>query len=194
MNREQASELIKKYKEFPSSNLFSIRPYNYPLFYLMECFAKGWPIEHYHEGQSYGEPRENMDFEWLAHKLKSSHGHFIWEYVARNPNLTNTALGYVQEDLFSRYVGKCNPLKGPNTTWFYIPKKETHNYDEFHGMIGKYTKLYLLEIDLDTTDVIGKFDPKLPWHYLQQTINWKPWRGNLDWQGYNNENPISGVV
>lgn len=179
MNRTQASELLKYYKEFPKSNLFSLRPINYPLFHILECFSKGWRIEVSCFGTRL--PTEDIMFDRVATEINSGQHYSIWPLVARNPNVTNSIIGFVQEDLYARYVGKCNPLKGPNTSWTFIPEEKIIRESDFCGVIGKNTKLYQIEIDLDTTDIIGKWDNNVPWHYLQQTIDWKPWNGSIDW-------------
>jgi hypothetical protein len=183
MNREEASNLLKFYKDFPQTSFFSLRPINYPMFHILECFCKGWTIEASgftltNEKVRY--PIENIDFEKLAREC-SKNIHTTWPLVARNPRVTNSMIGFVQEDLYARYVGQCNPLKGPNTSWTFIPEEKANKYPDFFGVIGKNTKLYQIEIDLDTTDVIGTWDDNVPWHYLQQTINWKPWTRSIDW-------------
>lgn len=147
------------------------------MFHILECFCKGWTIEAAYCGQRM--PIENINFDAVVEKIKVN-DHSLWQIVARNPRVTNSMLGFVQEDLYARYVGKCNPLKGPNTTWTFIPEEKIAN-KHFYGMIGKHVKLYQIEIDLDTTDVIGTWDDDVPWHYLQQTIDWKPWKGSIDW-------------
>lgn len=188
MNVEQAKELLKYYKDFPPSGVFSLRPINYPMFHILECFCKGWEIQSLYYNTL--TPIIDIDFERMAHFLKSGH-HDMWKLVARNPGVTNSTVGFVQEDLYSRYVGKCNPLKTPYTSWTYIPLNKVKEVNRFGGVIGNHTKLYAVEIDLDTTDVTGEWSENVPWHYLQQTINWKPWQGRLDWQGHNQENQFS---
>ena len=179
MNREQASNLLKYYKEFPKTNFFSLRPTNYPMFHMLECFCKGWRIEFTYLGNRL--TADDIDFENMAHDYSRNIHSSIWPFVVRNPNVTNSVIGFVQEDLYARYIGKCNPLKGPNTSWTFIPQEKVIRNPNFSGVIGKNTKLYQIEIDLDTTDIIGTWDDNVPWHYLQQTINWKPWTGNIDW-------------
>ena len=188
MNREQTAELLKTYKTFPESEVFTLRPINYPLFHLMECFAKGWSIHYLHSWGGMDEI-EDINFEALALELKREKFPNIWQYVARDPNRDRytTTLGFVQADLYARYVGKCNPLKTPNTSWIFIPKNMVVK-KEFNGKIGNHTQLYQIEINLETTDIVGKIDGKLPWHYLQQTIDWKPWMGRIDWQERDGDN------
>lgn len=179
MTRDQAQELLETYKNFPKSKLFSLRPINYPIFHLLESFVKGWRIETWAKGQMI--ERNDVDFEGLAARFRTGE-HDIWRYIARNPQLTNTTTGFVQEDLYARYMGKCTPLRGPLTTWTFIPFSIIEEIDwRFQGLIGKHTKLYQIEIDLNTTDIIGKRQKNLPWHYLQQTLDWKPWTGRIDW-------------
>lgn len=186
MTRDEAQKLLQLYREFPGSKIFTLRPTSYPLFHLLESFAKNLPIElteiymmkRLDVADYY---RNRIDFEELA---KTSQ-HNIWKYVVRNPQLTNTTVGFVHEDLYARYVGRCNPLRTPTTSWTFIPWDtvvgETFR-GRFNGLIGKHNKLYQIEIDLNTTDIIGTRRPDVPWHYLQQTIDWKPWTGKIDWQ------------
>lgn len=181
MTRDQARELLANYKNFPASNLFTLKPYNYPLFYLLECFAKDWRIEYSVGGCI--EECTNLDFEKIASHQRLKHS--IWRYVARNPQLnhTETTVGYVQQDLFSRYVGKCNPLKTPQTSWTYFPRSEIN--DEvfcFNGTFGKDIRLYQIEIDLNATNIVGKRNYNLPWHYLQYTLEWKDWTTEINWR------------
>lgn len=195
MTRDEARQLIEAYKNFPSTKLFRLKPINYPIFYLLECYAKGWQIN-YLDHEHIGIRRVvnwDLDFDAL---LKS---HEIWRYVAINPELTNTVLGFVQEDLFCRYIGRCNPLKPTGTSWTFLPFEVVKYKDPyvtwkeffvnpfsqpyFRGRFQNHIKYYQIEIDLNTTDIIGKWNQKVPFHYLQQTIDWKPWRGEIRWEG-----------
>lgn len=205
MTREEAQQLIEAYKNFPASRLFRLKPISYPIFYLLECFAKGWPIEYLDPDLNKNRPvNRQINFDFLI-DAQHSIDHKIWRFVARNPELKNTALGFVQEDLFCRYVGKCNPLKPEGTSWTFLPYEVTKyedsyltwkeifqtdviirpfRYPNFRGRFKNHIKYFQVEIDLDTTDIIGTWDKKVPFHYLQQTIDWKPWRDELPWEGH----------
>jgi len=185
MNRAEATALLQKYRDFPATNVFTTKPFNYPLFHLLECFSKGWDIYSLEYSICFGEFRTNhihdIDFEKIGGFQKIDH-HLLWKYVARNSGLKNTTLGFVQEDLYCRYVGRCNPLKGPLTTWTYIPFDRIRENERFAGRIGKHTNLYLIELDLDMIEVQGEWRDDIPWHYLQQTIDWKPYKDRIEWQ------------
>ena len=191
MNRIQAEQLIDYYKKFPKTGLFSIRPLNYPLFYLLECYSKGWEII-FLDRDGDVSTIEEIPFEAIAGEHKRNTIHSIYRYCALNPKVTNYKIGYVQEDLFSRYVGKLVPLKTPRTTWTYFPSSIIGEDECFFGKLGN-SKLYLIQIDLNITDIIGKRNTEYPWHYLHQTIEWKPWDGQIPWQGEqhtNNDEPV----
>jgi len=183
LNRQEATNLIQRYKDFPYTEIFGVKPYNYPLFHLLECFSKGWRVDILAplRGGWSADLIADIHFDTLASNAKTGFRNDIWRYVARNPNVTRSVLGFVQEDLYARYVGKCNPLKTLNTTWGFTPLEAVQLDHGFRGTIGRKVPLYCLEIDLDTTDIIGERSKKLPWHYLQQTINWKPYTDRIDW-------------
>ena len=183
MNRADATALLQKYRDFPSTNVFTAKPFNYPLFHLLECFSKGWSIHRVDTlcgiwGLNY---IHDVNFERMGDLQRNGY-HDLWRYVARNTGLKNTTLGFVQEDLYCRYVGRCNPLKSPTTSWTYIPFDKIRENYRFNGKIGKHTNLYLIEIDLDMVDIKGKWREDIPWHYLQQTIDWKPYKDRIEWQ------------
>ena len=181
MNRTQAIQLMDHYKNFPKTDIFSVKPFNYPLFYLLECFAKGWEIVYLRRD---GENRSCLEvpFEEMSIENRKSKDPTVWRYCALNPDVTNYTLGFVQEDLFARYVGKLYPLKTSRTTWTYFPSGVVEEDESFFGKVGN-SKFYLIQIDLNTTDIIGKRNTEYPWHYLHQTIEWKPWNGQIPWQG-----------
>ena len=201
MNRAEATDLLQKYREFPYTNLFSTKPFNYPLFHLLECFSKGWNIcrlqydlsKKNNHWSLYQIPF-NIDFEKLG-RIQREGDHVIWSYVARNPGLPNTKIGFVQEDLFCRYVGRCNPLKLPTTSWTFISLEQMNLKPDwsFKGKIGKYTNLYLIELNLDLVDIVGEIRKDLPWHYLQQTIEWKPFKSRIEWQQENEQQENENV-
>lgn len=181
MNRDQTRQLLQKYKDYPDTEVFYTAPSNYPLFHEVESFTKdNWNIQ-----QILSDHNLYRLFDFAVEELgrRTRLGdHCLWRYVARNTNLKNTMLAYVQQDLYCRYVGRCNPLKTPHTTHTFIPWERVRGLDNFNGKIGKDINLYLLEIDLDIIDIEGKWNDNVPWHYLQQTINWKPYTGRIQWQ------------
>ena len=186
MNRAEATALLQKYRDFPATSVFTTKPFNYPLFHLLECFSKGWSIHHVDTfcGLWNVNYVHDVNFEMLG-GYQRNFRHVLWQYVARNPGLKNTTLGFVQEDLYCRYIGRCNPLKGPLTTWTYIPFDKIRENERFNGKIGKHTNLYLVEIDLDIVNIKGEWREDVPWHYLQQTIDWKPYKDRIEWQEEN---------
>jgi hypothetical protein len=193
MNRAQATELLQRYRDFPATNIFATKPFNYPLFHLLECFSKGWHIQHLEfDVSDQWIPYVCLDpnFEKVGRDHRTGN-HSSWRYVARNTGLPRTMLGFVQEDLYCRYVGRCNPLKSPKTSWTFIPLEKVQDNYRFRGKIGKITNLYLIEIDLDIVDIKGEWNDDVPWHYLQQTIDWKPYTDRIDWQNdEENELPV----
>jgi hypothetical protein len=186
MNRTEATTLLQRYRDFPATNVFEAKPFNYPLFHLLECFSKGWNIQlvDRRQGCHIMVPVNDINFEWIG-KIQKQDKHILWQYVATNPVLAHPILGFVQQDLYCRYVGRCNPLKGPNTSWTFIPFNNIINNPRFLGKIGKSTELYLIEIDLDIVDIKGESREDVPWHYLQQTIDWKPYTDRIEWQNEN---------
>jgi hypothetical protein len=184
MNRTQATKLLQRYRDFPATSIFATNPFNYPLFHLLECLSKGWNIQQLvFDGSHAWNPQSCLDPNFERTGLEYREGfHNIWRYVARNVGLPRTMLGFVQEDLYCRYVGRCNPLKGPKTSWTFIPLEKIKSRYRFNGKIGKNTNLYLIEIDLDIVDITGEWNDDVPWHYLQQTIDWKPYTDRIDWQ------------
>jgi hypothetical protein len=182
MNRAQATALLQKYRDFPNTNIFTTKPYDYPLFHLLECFSKGWTIDRVgYQGIWTLNHAYDIDFERIG-ELQRNVQHELWRYVAKNPGLKNTVLGFVQKDLYCRYVGRCNPLKSPTTSWTFIPLDKVAENERFRGKIGKHTNLYLIELDLDIVDIKGEWNDNIPWHYLQQTIDWKPYKDRIEWQ------------